>query len=192
MRTRSAMPVTGLKRYLGVAVVAAAVAGCSAAPSPSPTPVANATAPTCADLGFGGAFIYTVRQQSMERTLEPGDKVLVVPGVTPKWSDVVVFNPPKAWVQGGPQTAFIKRVIGMAGETVEVKDGAVYVDGTELVEPYVYEQQPTSRVGETARWVIAPGELFVLGDHREASADSRAFGPITLADVLGVVTERCP
>jgi signal peptidase I len=78
------------------------------------------------------------------------------------------------------------------GETVEVKDGGVYVDGTKLVEPYVYDQQPTSTVGETARWVIPDGQLFVVGDHREASADSRAFGPITLADVLGVVTEHCP
>ena len=131
-------------------------------------------------------------QQSMERTLEPGDKVLVVPGVTPKRSDIVVFNPPNAWVQGGPQTAFIKRVNGVPGETVEVKDGGVYVDRTKLVEPYVYDQQPTSTVGETARWVIPDGQLFVVGDHREASADSRAFGPIPIADVLGVVTQRCP
>jgi signal peptidase I len=93
-------------------------------------------------------------------------------------------------VQGGP--AFIKRVIGLPGETVEVKDGAVYVDGTKLAEPYVYDQQPTTTTGDTARWVIPSGDFFVLGDHRESSADSRAFGPIPLTDVLGVVTERCP
>ena len=174
------------------AVAASLIAGCGSASSPSPTPLATTTAPTCADLGFGGAFIYTVMQQSMERTLGPGDKVLVVPGVTPKREDIVAFNPPGAWVQGGPQTAFIKRVIGLPGETVEVKDGAVYVDGTKLAEPYVYDQQPTTTMGATERWVIPTGELFVLGDHREASADSRAFGPIPLTDVLGVVTERCP
>jgi signal peptidase I len=83
-------------------------------------------------------------------------------------------------------------VIGLPGETVEVKDGAVYVEATKLVEPYVYDQQLTTTMGATERWVIPNGELFVLGDHRESSADSRAFGPIPMADVLGVVTERCP
>jgi len=191
LSTRQVMSATGPRRYVGVAAVAASlIAGCGSASSPSPTPLATTTAPTCADLGFGGAFIYTVIQQSMERTVGPGDNVLVMPGVTPKRPDIVVFNPPGEWVQGGP--AFIKRVIGLPGETVEVKDGAVYVDGTKLAEPYVYDQQPTTTMGATERWVIPTGELFVLGDHREASADSRAFGPIPLTDVLGVVTERCP
>ena len=126
----------------------------------------------------------------MERTVGPGDNVLVMPGVTPKRPDIVVFNPPGAWVQGGP--AFIKRVIGLPGETVEVKDGAVHVDGKRLAEPYVYDQQQTTATGDTARWVIPTGDFFVLGDHRESSADSRAFGPIPRTDVLGVVTERCP
>ena len=187
------MSATGPRRYVGVAAVAASlIAGCGSASSLTPTPLASPTPPTCADLGFGGAFIYTVVQQSMERTLEPDDNVLVVPGVTPKRPDIVVFNPPGAWVQGGPQTAFIKRVIGLPGETVEVKDGAVYVDGTKLAEPYVYDQQPTTTMGATERWVIPTGDFFVLGDHRESSADSRAFGPIPRTDVLGVVTERCP
>jgi len=191
LRGRPLTPATGLRRLLSTALVAGLLAGgCGAVSAPTSAPPASPTPPTCADLGFGGAFIYTVMQQSMERTLGPGDNVLVVPGVTPKRPDIVVFNPPGEWVQGGP--AFIKRVIGLPGETVEVKDGAVYVDGTKLVEPYVYDQQPTTTMGATERWVIPNGELFVLGDHREASADSRAFGPIPMTDVLGVVTERCP
>jgi len=191
LRGRPLTPVTGLRRLLSTALVAGLLAGgCGAVSAPTSAPPASPTPPTCADLGFGGAFIYTVMQQSMERTLGPGDNVLVVPGVTPKRPDIVVFNPPGEWVKGGP--AFIKRVIGLPGETVEVKDGAVYVEATKLAEPYVYDQQLTTTMGATERWVIPNGELFVLGDHRESSADSRAFGPIPMADVLGVVTERCP
>jgi len=187
------MSATGPRRYVGVAAVAASlIAGCGSASSLTPTPLASPTPPTCADLGFGGAFIYTVVQQSMERTLEPDDNVLVVPGVAPKRSQVVVFNPPEAWTQGGTTTPFIKRVIGLPGQTVEIKDGAVFVDGARLVEPYVYDRQPTNASEEPALWVIPNGELFVLGDHRAASADSRAFGPISLASVLGTVTEHCP
>jgi signal peptidase I len=131
---------------------------------------------------------YRVEQQSMERTLEP-DQYVLVDKLTPRFDaysrgDVVVFEPPEAWVQGGPRTPFIKRVIGLPGETVEVKDGAVYVDGTRLPEPYTYDRQPTTANDQT-RWLIGPDELFVMGDHREASADSRAFGPIQRSTVIG-------
>jgi signal peptidase I len=131
---------------------------------------------------------YRVEQQSMERTLEP-DQYVLVDKLTPRFDaysrgDIVVFEPPEAWVQGGPRTPFIKRVIGMPGETIEVKDGAVYVDGTRLEEPYLYDLQPTTANDQT-RWVIGAGELFVMGDHRAASADSRAFGPIQQTSVIG-------
>ena len=131
---------------------------------------------------------YRVEQQSMERTLEP-DQYVLVDKLTPRFDDysrgdIVVFEPPEAWVQGGPRTPFIKRVIGMPGETIEVKDGAVYVDGTRLAEPYLYDLQPTTANDQT-KWVIGAGELFVMGDHRAASADSRAFGPIQQTSVIG-------
>jgi signal peptidase I len=131
---------------------------------------------------------YRVEQQSMERTLEP-DQYVLVDKLTPRFDDysrgdIVVFEPPEAWVQGGPRTPFIKRVIGMPGETIEVKDGAVYVDGTRLEEPYLYDLQPTTANDQT-KWVIGTGELFVMGDHRAASADSRAFGPIQQTSVIG-------
>ncbi len=131
---------------------------------------------------------YRVEQQSMERTLEP-DQYVLVDKLTPRFDDysrgdIVVFEPPEEWVQGGPRTPFIKRVIGMPGETIEVKDGAVYVDGTRLAEPYLYDLQPTTANDQT-KWVIGTGELFVMGDHRAASADSRAFGPIQETSVIG-------
>ncbi len=132
---------------------------------------------------------YRVEQQSMERTLEP-DQYVLVDKLTPRFDaysrgDIVVFEPPDAWVQGGSRTPFIKRVIGLPGDTIEVRDGSVWVNGVRLVEPYVYDGQPTTASEEPARWVVPAGDLFVMGDHRQASADSRAFGPIAQSAVIG-------
>jgi signal peptidase I len=136
---------------------------------------------------------YRVEQQSMERTLEP-DQYVLVDKLTPRFDtykhgDIVVFNPPADWIQPDG-TPFIKRVIGIGGDTVEIKDdGLVYINGILLNEPYVYaengEPQPTVASGETPRWEIPDGELFVMGDHRSKSSDSRTFGPIENGDVIG-------
>ncbi len=132
---------------------------------------------------------YRVEQQSMEHTLEP-DQYVLVDKLTPRIDaysrgDIVVFEPPEAWVQGGPKTPFIKRVIGLPGETIEIKSGAVWVDGNRLDESYTFDHQPTVATEEPARWVIPQGQIFVMGDHRQASADSRAFGPIEESTVIG-------
>jgi signal peptidase I len=135
---------------------------------------------------------YQVQQMSMERTLEPGQYVLV-DKLTPHWAgyhrgDVVVFNPPATWTDD--QTPFIKRVIGEPGDTVEIgDDGLVYVNGVQLQEAYTYANdqgihEPTTAPGRQ-QWVVPAGELFVMGDHRQASADSRLFGPIHESDVIG-------
>jgi signal peptidase I len=123
----------------------------------------------------------------MEQTLEPGQYVLV-DKLSPRWDtygrgDVVVFNPPSTWTED--PTPFIKRVIGLPGDTIEIKNGHVNVNGTPLEEPYVYDGQPTTAPEEPASWVVPDGELFVMGDHRAASADSRAFGPIGRDAVIG-------
>jgi signal peptidase I len=136
---------------------------------------------------------YRVEQQSMERTLEP-DQYVLVDKLTPRFDaykrgDIVVFNPPADWVQAAG-TPFIKRVIGVGGDTVEVRDdGKVYVNGKALNEPYVFQAdgaaQPTVTSQDPPKWQIAPGELFVMGDHRASSSDSRTFGAIETGDVIG-------
>lgn len=136
---------------------------------------------------------YQVQQNSMERTLEPGQYVLV-DKLTPRWDtygrgDIVVFNPPLTWTID--PTPFIKRVIGLPGDTVKIKDdGMVYVNGVNLDEKYPYAndagiQEPTTASLDQGSWVIPANQLFVMGDHRQKSADSRVFGPISTSDVVG-------
>jgi signal peptidase I len=134
---------------------------------------------------------FKVQQFSMERTFEQGDYVLV-DRLTPLFApyergQVVVFHPPKGVPQDDP---FIKRVIGVGGDTVEVRsDGRVYVNGTALSEPYLYKDadgvaQPTEPASDEP--VLVPqGMLFVMGDHREESEDSRVFGTIPVSSVIG-------
>ncbi len=137
---------------------------------------------------------YKVQMQSMERTLEP-DQYVLVDKLTPRWDgykrgDIVVFKPPADW---GPadDTPYIKRVIGVGGDTVEIHDGLVYINGTALDEPYLYAEpeggppQETSADSDQSRWVVPAGELFLMGDHRSNSADSRAHGTVPVADVVG-------
>jgi signal peptidase I len=137
---------------------------------------------------------FQVQQTSMEQTLEPGQFVLV-DKLTPRWDpyhrgDIVVLHPPAGWEDIG-DTPFVKRVIGLPGDTVELRDGQVFVNGTVLDEStYTYRDGsgtngPTLPLTGVSRWTLGPGELFVLGDHREASSDSRAFGPVDDSAVIG-------
>jgi signal peptidase I len=128
----------------------------------------------------------------MRDTIQDGQFVLV-DRLTPHFDpyhrgDIVVFRPPEN-NETGTDDPFIKRVIGVAGDTVAIHDGKVFVNGIELNEPYVFEvggvAQPTVANGDVASWTIAPGELFVMGDHRAASSDSRVFGPIKVDAVIG-------
>jgi signal peptidase I len=133
---------------------------------------------------------YQIEQVSMEPTVEPGQYVLV-DKLSPNWSDykrgdVIVFNPPAGYSeQDGQNIPFIKRVIGVAGDLVEVHDNAVYVNGVKLDEPYVYQGQPTTPLTGDSSWRVPSGDLFVMGDHREQSQDSRVFGPIPKSTVIG-------
>jgi signal peptidase I len=135
---------------------------------------------------------FKVEQLSMQHTIENGEYVLV-DKLTPRFDpyhrgDIVVFRPPlnAESPRGEP---FIKRIVGVAGDLVELRDGAVFVNDVELVEPYLFAvdgvAQPTEPETEDVSWTIPAGSLFVMGDHRQRSSDSRSFGPITVDSVVG-------
>jgi len=86
-------------------------------------------------------------------------------------------------------TPYIKRVIGIGGDNIEIHDGKVFVNDIALVEPYVFQEngkpQETEDVLQTAHWAVPEGELFLMGDHRGSSADSREFGTVAVDKVIG-------
>jgi signal peptidase I len=141
---------------------------------------------------------FKIEQESMERTLEP-DQFVLVEKVSALWSSyergsIVVFVPPDGWRSSGT-APFIKRVIGIAGDTVEIRaDGYVYVNDVKLDEPYLYatDGRPEGTDGvEVGHHVeVGDGELYVLGDHRSNSLDSRRYGSINVADVIGRAVVR--
>ena len=136
---------------------------------------------------------YKVQQGSMENTLLP-DQYVLVDKLTPRWApyergDIVVFDPPETWSAGGG-VPFIKRVIGLPGDRVELRDGKVFVNDVELDEPYIFESNGITQTTEPApggptEWLVPEGELLVFGDHREDSADSRVFGFVDVSHVIG-------
>jgi signal peptidase I len=135
---------------------------------------------------------WRVEQGSMEHTLEP-DQYVLIDKLTPRFEpyqrgDIVVFTPPPGFERAGG-APFIKRVIGVAGDKVEVRDGAVFVNGVELVEPYLFAdtpgEPPQPTVATQESWTVPTGQLFVLGDHRAVSEDSRTFGTVPISTVMG-------
>lgn len=92
--------------------------------------------------------------------------------------DTVVF-----WFPGDPSKSYIKRIIGLPGDRVEVRSGVVVVNGKELVEPYVpAEYRDQLSVGPV---VVPADHFYVLGDHRSSSNDSRNWGPVPRAAIYG-------
>jgi signal peptidase I len=127
-------------------------------------------------LGIRTAVVeaFVIPSGSMEPTLLIGDRVLGNKFwfwlTEPHRNDIVIFTPPRnAHLVAG---AMIKRVIAVAGDTVEVREGKVIVNGRSVTEPYVKEQ-PLYYLPPTP---VPPGMLFVLGDNRNASYDSHAWG----------------
>jgi signal peptidase I len=126
---------------------------------------------------------------SMEPTLQEGDRVLVN-----KLSydlhdvnrgDIIVFERPESGSDGHPEDDIkdlIKRVVALPGETIEARDGVVYIDGRLLDEPYLPDDMPTNDLPPTE---IPEGQVFVMGDNRTNSSDSRVFGPIDQDLIVG-------
>jgi len=118
---------------------------------------------------------------SMEPNLEDNQRIIMEKVSyrfhPPRRGDIVVIRRPERRYDH----PLIKRVIGLPGETVEIHDGQVYIDGQPLEEPYL--AGPTG--GYYGPHLVPEGHLFVLGDNRNSSNDSRSFGMVALEDVLG-------
>ena len=96
----------------------------------------------------------------------------------PKRGEVIVFHFPR-----DPARNFVKRVVGLPGEEVEIRRGIVYINGVPLEEPYITFPDG-SEVGSV---LLEDGEYYVLGDNRSSSNDSRAWGPVPEENIVGKV-----
>ena len=130
---------------------------------------------------------YRVEGHSMDDTLQDGQHLLI-DKLTPRFDDysrgdVVVLHPPD---EPEDSTPFIKRVIGVAGDQLRLKDGTVFINGVELAEPYLKPGSKTEpEVEGEDSWDIGPGEVFVMGDNRLDSRDSRDFGVVQTSEIIG-------
>jgi signal peptidase I len=144
---------------------------------------------------------FKIPSSSMEPTLLVGDHILVnkfifgiripvigekiLPFSQPRRGDVIVFIYP-----GDRSKDFIKRVIGLPGEKVEIRERKIYINDSPIEDPWgVYERgNPSWRPSVSDNYgpqVVPPGALFVMGDNRDNSQDSRYWGFVPLDDVLG-------
>jgi signal peptidase I len=120
-----------------------------------------------------------VEGSSMEPSLHDGEFV-VVNRLAYRWNqpsrgDIIVFNFPL-----DPQRRFIKRIIGLPGDTVSAHSNHIYVNGIPLSEPYVAAAPLYS-----GQWVVGQNEVFVLGDNRNNSSDSQNWGPLPENAIIG-------
>lgn len=128
---------------------------------------------------------FMIPSGSMEPTLDIGDRVLVNKFVyrftTPHRGDVVVFLAPRS-----QNMDYIKRVVAVAGDKVDIVNGRVVVNGRVANEPYIHGKR--SDIGSKTMPLIVPkGEVFLMGDNRTNSTDSRWFGPQPVKRILGKV-----
>lgn len=140
---------------------------------------------------------YEVPTGSMEDTIEIGDrlfgqKVTRLLGQPVSQGDIVVFSNPDG---ASDHDILVKRVIATGGQTVDLRQGAVYVDGERLDEPYVTGEswpllQQAPGVAVSFPYTVPEGQIWVMGDNRENSADSRYFGAVDEDSVQAVVFLR--
>ncbi len=135
-------------------------------------------------------FPSSVQGASMEPTLYTGDRIFIS-RVAYRISDVgrgdvIVMTSPR-----NPDIEYVKRVIGLPGETLLFKDGDVYIDGYLLEEPYLNDKTNLWENGfieENVPYMVPDNHVFVMGDNRHRSSDSREFGPVPMESVIGKAT----
>jgi signal peptidase I len=98
----------------------------------------------------------------------------------PERGDVIVFDPPT-----GSDKPYIKRIVGLPGEEVSFGDGHVFIDGEVLPEDYIKDRTRCGGRSDNCDVVVPDGYVYVLGDHRNNSSDSRVFGPVPVDNIVG-------
>lgn len=133
-----------------------------------------------------GVKAFVMRSESMSPTLENGDRLVsdmtAYNKMPPKRGDIVLFLEP-----GQGNVIYAKRVVGLAGDTVEGTDEAVKLNGQNLKEPFVLAGRAASDddIDAFGPVTVPPGTVFVMGDNREHSYDSRHFGAVPMQSVRG-------
>jgi len=138
---------------------------------------------------------FRVDGESMLPNLDDGEMLLVnrnayeyadiggnryYPFDPPERGDVIVFDPPN-----GSDKPYIKRIIGLPGEEVTFGDGNVFINGELLPEDYIKDRTRCGARSDNCDVIVPDGYVFVLGDHRSNSSDSRVFGPVPVQNIVG-------
>jgi len=130
---------------------------------------------------------FVVEGSSMERTFHNGEYLFIekvsYKVKTPKRGDVVVFRYPR-----DIRYNYIKRIVGLPGETVQIKQGNVYINGNQLSEEYIPATQATlvdNNPDLNYEVTLEDDQFFVLGDNRDHSSDSREWGPLDRKFIIG-------
>lgn len=104
---------------------------------------------------------------------------------SPKRGEVVIFHPPD-----NPSVNYIKRIVGLPGDSIEVKDQNVFVNSQKINEPYLTSNEQTNTATKELNLTLKSGEYFVLGDNRNHSRDSREIGPIPYSSIVSRIWVR--
>lgn len=125
---------------------------------------------------------------SMQPTFETGQYILVSRAnylfAEPQRGDIVVFHYP-----ANPDQDYIKRLIGVPGDTIELRNQQVYVNGVQLNEPYINEPCEARNCPDRS-WTLGTDEFFLMGDNRNHSSDSRSFGGVNRQFIVGEALVR--
>ena len=131
-----------------------------------------------------------VRQQSMKPTLEQNDRVLVSKldyrFGPPQSGDMIVFTPPIP----DPSIPYVKRVIAVGGDVIDLRNGNVFVNGQQLDIPEAHGATQPQAPQIVYPYTVPDGQIFAMGDNRTFSSDSRTFGPVPVGNIIGKVILR--
>lgn len=126
---------------------------------------------------------YSILGQSMEPNYHQ-DQRLLVDKVSPRLfgynrGDIIIVHSPAQDIE------LIKRLIGKPGDTIELRDNQVYVNNEPLHEPYLPPNANSGPTRDQSKWVLSADQYFIMGDNRSFSQDSRVFGAVTSAEIVG-------